>query len=52
MLKNFFGGNLDFPKIMKLNKGCSDVLTWTKMLKQSYFKQNYTLKQFITFKMA
>ena len=32
--KTFFGGNLDFPKINKLNKVCSDDLTCTKMLKQ------------------
>ena len=33
MLYNFFGGNLDFLKIKKLNKVCSDDLTYTKMLK-------------------
>ena len=29
--KTFFGGNLDFPKIKKWNKVCSDVWTWSKM---------------------
>ena len=24
VIKHFFGGNLDFPKIRKLNKVCSD----------------------------
>ena len=32
--KTFFVGNLDFPKIKKLNKVCSDVWTCTKMWKQ------------------
>ena len=32
--KTFFGGNLDFPKIKKLKKVCSDVWTCTKMWKQ------------------
>ena len=34
MLKNFFGGNLDFPKIKKLKNICFDVRTCTKMWKQ------------------
>ena len=39
--KTFFGGNLDFPKIKKLNKVGSDDWTYTKMLKQCYLKLNY-----------
>ena len=34
--KTFFGGNLDFPKIKKLNKVCFADWTCTKMLKQCY----------------
>ena len=49
---NFYGGNLDFPKIKKFKKVWSGVWTCTKMLKQWYFKQNYTLKLFFAFKMA
>ena len=52
MLKNFFGGNLDFPKIKKLKNICFDVRTCTKMWKQCYFNQNYAQKLFIAFKMA
>ena len=37
MLLNFFWGNLDFPKINKWKKVCSDVLTCTKVCKQCYF---------------
>ena len=33
----FFGGNLDFPKLKKLNKICSYVWTCTKMWKLYYF---------------
>ena len=47
-----FGGTLDFPKIKKLKKVCSDVLAGTKMWKNDIFKQNYTLKLFIAYKMA
>ena len=50
--KAFLGGNLDFTKIKKMKKVCSDVWTCTKMLKECYFKQNYTPKLFIAFKMA
>ena len=39
--KTFFGGNLDFPKIKKLNKVGSDDWTYTEMLKQCYLKLNY-----------
>ena len=35
--KTFFGGNLDFPKIKKLNNICSDDWTCTKMLKNLIF---------------
>ena len=35
--KTFFWGNLDFPKINKWKKVCSDVLTCTKVCKQCYF---------------
>ena len=50
--RTFFGGNLDFPKIKKLKKVCSDVWTCTKMSRQCYFQQNNSLKLLITFKMA
>ena len=53
--KTVFGGNLDFPKIKKWKKGCSDVWTFSKMLKQwILFYKNYRvyLKLFIAFKMA
>ena len=33
VIKLFFGGNLDFPKIKNLNNVCSDDWTYTKMLK-------------------
>ena len=36
--KTFFWGNLDFPKIKKLKKVCSDVWTCTKMWEQCYFQ--------------
>ena len=42
VIKLFFGINRDFPKIRKLNKLCSDDSIVTKMLKQCYFKLNYT----------
>ena len=35
--KTFFGGNLYFPKIKKLNKVCSNIQTFTIMWKLSYF---------------
>ena len=47
VIKLFFGGSLDFPKIKKFNKVCNDVWTCTKMWKLGYFKQNYTLELFI-----
>ena len=50
--KTLFGANLDFPKIKKLNKGCSNVWTCSKMSKQCYFKQNNALELFISLKMA
>ena len=51
--KTFFRGSLDFRKIKKLKKVCTDVWTCTTMFKQcSYFKQNYTLKLLISFQMA
>ena len=31
VVKNFYGGNLDFPKFKKLNKVCSNVLKCTKI---------------------
>ena len=36
--KTFFEWNLDFIKIKKFNKVCSNVWTITKMLKQCYFQ--------------
>ena len=36
--KNSFGGNLDFPKIKKLKKVCSNFWTCTKMWKLCYYK--------------
>ena len=50
--KTFFGGNLDFPKIKKLNKVGSDDWTYTKMLKQCYLKLNYIKTLLICSKMA
>ena len=50
--KTFFGWNVDFPKIKKLKKVCYNVLTCTKMSKHSIFKQNCTLKLFISFKIS
>ena len=50
--KTLFGGNLDFPKVKKLNKVCSNVWTCSKMWKQCYFKQNNALELFISLKMA
>ena len=52
VIKLFFGGNLEFPQIKKWKKVCYDVWTCTKMWKQCCFKQIYTLKLFIGFKMA
>ena len=51
---NFFGGNLDFPKIKKLTKVCSSVWTCTKMWKQLtlFLAKLLTLKLLIAFKMA
>ena len=49
---NFFGGNLDFPKIKKLNKDCSNVWTSTKCENNAILKQDNTLKLFNVFKMA
>ena len=49
---NFFGGNLDFPKIEKLNKVCCDDCTCTKMITQCYFKLNYIRTLLICSKMA
>ena len=40
--KTFFGGNLDIPKIKKLNKVCFNVWTCTKYENYSIFKENYT----------
>ena len=50
--KTFLGGNIDFPKIKRLNKICSGVSTSTKMWKQCYFKLNYTLTLYFAFKIA
>ena len=50
--KTYFRGNIDFPKIKKLNKVCSDDWTCTKMLKQCYLKLNYIQTLFICSKMA
>jgi len=50
--KTFYGGNVDFPKIKKLNSVCSDDWTCTKMLRQCYFQLNYTQTLFIGSKMA
>ena len=50
--KNFFGGNLDFPKIKILNKVCSNVWTCTKMWKlcNVYAKQySKTVHLFLLF---
>ena len=38
--KTFFGGNLDFPKIKKLNKVCSNVWTCTKMWKAKLYSKS------------
>ena len=43
---NFFGGNLDFPKIKILKKVCSDVWICTKCENNAIFKQNYAQKPF------
>ena len=50
--KTLFGRNLDFPKIKKLKKVCSDLGTSTKTWKECYFKQTYTLKLFIAFRIG
>ena len=50
MLKHFFGGNLDFPKIKKFTKVCSNAWTCTKCENNAIFKQKYTRKLFISFK--
>ena len=52
VIKRFFWGNLDFPKIKKLNIACSNVWTCTKMWKQCYFYQSYTKKLFISYKIS
>ena len=44
--KTLFGGNLENPKIKKLNKVCSDVWTCTKMGKLCFLKLNYTILYF------
>ena len=48
---NFFIGNLDFPKIKKLNKVFSNM--WNlKCENYAVFEQNYTLELFIALKIA
>ena len=52
VIKLFFGGNLDFPKIKKLNKVCSMSEPAQKCENYAIFKQNYTLQLFIALKMV
>ena len=56
MLLNFFGGNLDYPAINKLNKVCFDDWTCTKILKQAKLYSNnvYLFKngRFLLFKLG
>ena len=48
---NFFIGNLDFPKIKKLNKVFSNM--WNLNCENyAVFEQNYTLELFIALKIA
>ena len=47
-----FGGNLDFPKVKKLNKVCCDDWTCTKILTQCYIKLNYIRTLLICSKMG
>ena len=44
--------NLDFPRIRKLKKVCSDVWLCTKMLNNAISKQNYIHTLLSAFKMA
>ena len=49
--KTFFRGNLDFPKIKKLETVCSDAWTCTKCKNNAaIFKQKYTQKLLKAFK--
>ena len=48
--KTFFGGNLDFHKIKKLNKVSFNDWNFTKCENNAILKQNYTQKLFISFK--
>ena len=52
MLKNFFGENLDFPKIKKMKKLCYYVWICTKMWNYFYFQVKLTLKLLIAFKIT
>ena len=52
VIKLFFGENLDFPKIKKLNKVCSMSEPAQKCENYAIFKQNYTLQLFIALKMV
>ena len=50
--KTFFGWNLDFPKIKKLNKVCFADWTCTKTLKRCYFQLNNIQTLFICSKVV
>ena len=50
--KTFFGRNLDFSKIKKLKKLCSECWTCTKMGKQYYYKVKLYSEIVFCFKMA
>ena len=53
VIKLFFGGNINFPKIKKLNKVCSFLwLNLHKNVKQCYFELNYIRTLLICSKMA
>ena len=47
-----FGGNLDFPKIKKLKNVWSESETAQKCENNAIFKQIYTIKLFIAFKIV
>ena len=50
--KTIFGGNLDFPKIKKWKKFVLMFKLALKCINNAIFKQIYTLKLLVAFKMA
>ena len=52
MLLNFFGGNLDSPKLRNVKKFVLMSKLTLKCVNNAIFKQIYTLKLLIAFKMA